>query len=249
MASEQIGISDTQALDQIAAVSPAPLHLDGAEPLRRRHEIVKAANLLRRRKVVVLRSGGRWPGPIRISLASFQQTFEELDAGRSCGRPSFRCLVLRSRCGGGREGVPSSVPIQNGAEISGAADERISSKGDQRVADQGLRGNRDRAERGAIRSSRVWNWRRFRRCFGASGDCTEVRPQSGAGGTAGQFSQVGAYAVGAGERSTAREPVLRRRLRVPRHAHGQRETPAVGRRRHGAGNELFVPRSENRCNT
>ncbi|WP_404655250.1 transposase [Bradyrhizobium sp. USDA 336] len=40
-------------------------------------------------------------------------------------------------------------------------------------------------------SSRGWNWRRFRWCyrrFEASGDCSTVRPQGGAGGPAGRLS-------------------------------------------------------------
>ena len=35
-----------------------------------------------------------------------------------------------------------------------------------------------------------------------------------------------------------REPVLRRRLRVPQQAHGQSEASGVGRQRHGAGDEV-----------
>ena len=68
-----------------------------------------------------------------------------------------------------------------------------------------------------------------------------ARPQSGAGGTAGRLSQVGAHAVSAGERSVASEPILRRRLRVPQQAHGQSEASGVGRQRHGASDEVAAP--------
>jgi hypothetical protein len=45
---EQLRIADPDALDQVAAISSAPLHLDGAEPFRSRHKVMKAADLLRR---------------------------------------------------------------------------------------------------------------------------------------------------------------------------------------------------------
>jgi hypothetical protein len=49
---------------------------------------VEAPNLLRRRKLVVFRSGGRRSRSIRMPLASLQQPFEEFDAG--IGWPQLR---------------------------------------------------------------------------------------------------------------------------------------------------------------
>jgi transposase-like protein len=46
-------------------------------------------------------------------------------------------------------------------------------------------------------------------------DCAAARPQSRDGGTAGRLSQIGAHVVGAGERSAARQSLLRRCLRFP----------------------------------
>src|SRR6266851_2009586 len=92
-------------------------------------------------------------------------------------------------------------------------------------------------------SSRGWIRRRFRRCCRrceGAGDRAAGRPQGRDGGTPGRFSQVGAHAVGAGERSIAREPVLRRRVRVPLQACGQSEASGVGRQRHGAGDEVVA---------
>jgi hypothetical protein len=78
---EQVRIADPNALDQVTAILSASLHLDGAEAFRRRHKVMEAPNLLRRRKLVVFRGGGCRSRSIRTPLASLQQPFEELDAG------------------------------------------------------------------------------------------------------------------------------------------------------------------------
>ncbi|MHC2319793.1 hypothetical protein ACVIHC_006839 [Bradyrhizobium diazoefficiens] len=69
MSGEQFRVSNADPLNQMSPVSLAPLHLDRAEPFRRRHLVMKAAHLLRGRKSVVLRSRGRRPGAIRIAFA------------------------------------------------------------------------------------------------------------------------------------------------------------------------------------
>src|SRR6266404_7439414 len=80
------------------------------------------------------------------------------------------------------------------------------------------------------------------RCSEAVDDSAAARPQGRGGGTPGRFSQIGAYAVGAGERSAARQSLLRRRLRVPLQTFGQSEASGVGRQRHGAGDEVAAAR-------
>jgi len=46
---EKLRIADADALDQVAAISPAPLDLDGAESFRCRHKVMEPADLLCRR--------------------------------------------------------------------------------------------------------------------------------------------------------------------------------------------------------
>ena len=60
--------------------------------------------------------------------------------------------------------------------------------------------------------SREWTQRRFARCCRCSeavDDSAAARAQGRGGGPAGRLSQVVAHAVGTGERSATREPVLR----------------------------------------
>lgn len=86
-----------------------------------------------------------------------------------------------------------------------------------------------------------WRWC-WQRC-GATSDLAPCGREDHVGGAACRLSKKRTYAISAGERSTAGQSVLWRRLYLPLETIGPREAFGVGRQRHGFGDEVARGRS------